>query len=165
MLSLCAQPDNDASCAAGVAQSRAYLAGGFAANATALFAATRARAPKATLIVVGYPRLFNGTDCSPLVAFSAAEQSLINGTVVTMNQQLEAAARRVGARLAYTTPAVTGPAGAVAGRGSTARPSLPWLRSTQPCWVNCSAMRRWSDDTSCTEPTGSDCAVRCPRRR
>lgn len=108
VLSLCAQPDNDASCAAGVAQSRAYLAGGFAANATALFAATRARAPKATLIVVGYPRLFNGTDCSPLVAFSAAEQSLINGTVVTLNQQLEAAARQVGARFANPTQAFTG---------------------------------------------------------
>ena len=118
VLLLCAQPDSDATCAAGVAQGRAYLEGDFAANATALFGAVRAQAPQAKLIVVGYPRLFNGKDCSPLVEFSAAEQSLINGTVAELNDQLAAAARRVGAKFAN-------PASAFSGHAWCSR--LPWV--------------------------------------
>lgn len=126
VLALCAQPASDDACAAAVAQGRAYLEGGFGANATDLFAAVRDRAPEATMVVVGYPRLFSGTDCSPLVEFSATEQKLINRTIDELNDQLADAARQVGARFAYAesafnshawcarVPWITGPAGPVA---------------------------------------------------
>lgn len=123
---LCAQPDNDEDCAAAVAQSTAYLNSDFTANAGALFTAIRARAPKARVIVVGYPRLFSGKDCSPLVSYSAKEQRLMNGAIDLLNTRLAQAAGAVGARFANPTgaflnhawcarvPWVTGPESAAA---------------------------------------------------
>ncbi|MFT4296031.1 MAG: SGNH/GDSL hydrolase family protein [Micropruina sp.] len=105
---LCAQPDNDAQCAAALGQSKAYLDSGFTDNARTLMAAVRARAPKAKLIVVGYPRLFNGTDCSQLVAYSAAEQQLMNATIDLLNTRLAQAAAQVGASFANPTSAFRG---------------------------------------------------------
>ena len=104
---LCARPDNDADCAAAVAQSTAYMNGDFATNAGALFAAVRARAPQARVTVVGYPRLFSGKDCSPLVSYSGTEQRLMNGAIDLLNTRLSQAAAAVGARFANPTRAFT----------------------------------------------------------
>jgi lysophospholipase L1-like esterase len=38
----------------------------------------RARATKATVVVVGYPRLFNGVECNGLARISSGEQSSLN---------------------------------------------------------------------------------------
>lgn len=123
---LCAQPDNDQDCAAAVAQSTAYLNSTFTANAGALLAAVRARAPQARVIVVGYPRLFNGTDCSPKVFYSAKEQRIMNAAIDLLNTRLSQAARAAGARFANPTrsflnhawcarvPWITGPESAAA---------------------------------------------------
>ena len=104
---LCARPDNDADCAAAVALSKAYLNSDFATNAGALFTAIRARAPRARVIVVGYPRLFSGKNCSTLVEYTAAEQRLMNGAIDLLNTRLAQAASAVGARFANPTGAFT----------------------------------------------------------
>ena len=103
VLAVCAQTDNDAQCAAAVAQSTAYLNGGFTINAAALFGAVRAGAPSAKLIVVGYPHLFGSKDCSALTEFTAAERALLNDSADLLNRRLAQAARLVGADFADPT--------------------------------------------------------------
>jgi len=103
VLAVCAQPDSDTRCAAAVAQSAAYLNGGFVTNAAGLFDAVRAGAPSAKRIVVGYPHLFGDKDCSALTEFTAAERELLNTTVDLLNLRLAEAARLTGARFANPT--------------------------------------------------------------
>lgn len=108
VLSVCAQPDSDTACAGALAQSNGYLSGGFSTAATALFAAVRARAPRAELVVVGYPRLFSGTNCSAAVEFSAGEEKLLNKTISVLNDRLAAAAHNAGAEFANPESAFNG---------------------------------------------------------
>lgn len=103
VLAVCAQPDGDAQCAAAAAQSKGYLNSGFVTNAATLFAAVRAAAPGATVIVVGYPHLFGNRDCSPLTEFTAAERALLNDTTDLLNRRLGEAARLAGAKFADPT--------------------------------------------------------------
>lgn len=123
---LCAQKDNDDECAAAVAQSTAYMNSTFTGQASALFAAVRQSAPQARVVVVGYPRLFSGKNCSPLVDYSAKEQRIMNGAIDLLNTRLSQAAASVGARFANPTksfknhawcarlPWITGPESPVA---------------------------------------------------
>lgn len=108
VLSVCAQVDSDAACAAANGQSQAFLSRGFGPAVTQLFAVVRAQAPRARLVVVGYPRLFGGKNCSPLVEFTATERALLNDTVDLLNSRLAAAADAVGARFANPTWAFGG---------------------------------------------------------
>ncbi len=45
-----------------------------------LYSAIRTRAPAARVVVVGYPRLFNGEECNPGARISPGEQSSLNQT-------------------------------------------------------------------------------------
>lgn len=103
VLAVCAQPDGDARCAAAVAQSTAYLNNGFTANAAGLFGAIRAGAPRAKVIVVGYPHLFGRRDCSLLTEFTAAERTLLNTATDLLNRRLAEAAQLTGAVFANPT--------------------------------------------------------------
>jgi lysophospholipase L1-like esterase len=45
-----------------------------------LYTQIRAKAPSARVVVVGYPRLFNGEECNSLARISPSEQSALNAT-------------------------------------------------------------------------------------
>lgn len=60
VLAVCAQADS----AAANGQSQAFQASGFGPAVTQLFAEVRAQAPRARLVVVGYPRLSGSKNCS-----------------------------------------------------------------------------------------------------
>lgn len=111
VFTVCAGLD-DAACMGALAQAHAYLnlntTEGFRAHAGALYKAIRAKAPKAKLIVVGYPRLFNGTNCSTQVYYSPAEQTAMNATIDLLNKRLRQAAKSVGAKFADPTKAFKG---------------------------------------------------------
>lgn len=55
------------------------------ARLAGLYAQIRQQAPQARVTVVGYPRLFNGTDCNALTWFSAAEMSRLNASADLLN--------------------------------------------------------------------------------
>jgi hypothetical protein len=59
-----------------------------------LFSSVRSRAANATIVAVGYPRLFNGTDCNAGTWFSGTEMSRLNGTGDMLNAAISAAASR-----------------------------------------------------------------------
>lgn len=98
----CATLDDD-DCWTALAGAHAYLDGDFVADASSLYQAIRAQAPRAKLVVVGYPRLFNGTNCSNKVYYSPDEQAKMNATIDLLNIRLSQAAATVGARFANPT--------------------------------------------------------------
>ncbi|HEY0453189.1 SGNH/GDSL hydrolase family protein [Actinophytocola sp.] len=76
-----------------------------------LYAQIRSRAPGARVVVVGYPRLFNGQECNAFARISPAEQSSLNATADLLSSTISgrAAARGFGfvdVRSAFTGHAV-----------------------------------------------------------
>jgi GDSL-like lipase/acylhydrolase family protein len=70
-----------------------------------VYAAIRTRAPRATVVVTGYPRLFNGSDCNPLTFFTAAEMAAINAGTDELNAVIRARAEAAGFRYVDVRPA------------------------------------------------------------
>ncbi|MFT3971582.1 MAG: SGNH/GDSL hydrolase family protein [Micropruina sp.] len=103
----CATLD-DADCWTALAGAHAYLNSTFVTDASALYQAIRSEAPRAKLVVVGYPRLFNGTNCSNEVYYSPAEQAKMNATIDLLNTRLSQAAASVGAGFAKPTRSFKG---------------------------------------------------------
>ena len=57
-----------------------------------LYGEIRTRAPNARVIVVGYPRLFNGEECNAFARISPSEQTSLNGVADLLATKLAAAA-------------------------------------------------------------------------
>jgi len=59
---------------------------------SSLYADIQTRAPNARVIVIGYPRLFNGEECNLLARISPGEQSDLNGVADLLATKISAAA-------------------------------------------------------------------------
>jgi len=57
-----------------------------------LYASIKAKAPNARVVIVGYPRLFQGEDCNAGTWFSPSEETRLNQTADLLNSKLSAAA-------------------------------------------------------------------------
>ena len=73
-----------------------------------LYGQIRATAPNARVTVVGYPRIFNGRDCSWFTWFSSSEMSKLNQTADLLNSRLSEAASATGFSFANPTSAFLG---------------------------------------------------------
>ena len=69
----CAQPSWLSNCTGAVDRAQGYIRNTLPGSLAALYASIRAKAPNAKVVVVGYPRIFNGTDCNLLTWFSGSE--------------------------------------------------------------------------------------------
>ena len=67
VLTTCAQPAWLSDCNGAIAKARTYITNTLPGSLATLYAAIRSHAPNATVVVVGYPRLFNGEDCNALM--------------------------------------------------------------------------------------------------
>ncbi len=65
-------------CESQIASAEAFITNTLPGRLDQLYTAIRAKAPAAKVVVVGYPRLFNVTDCQSLARISPAEQSELN---------------------------------------------------------------------------------------
>jgi lysophospholipase L1-like esterase len=85
----------------------------------------KARAPSAKVIVLDYPKLFNGEDCNALTFFSSSEESRLNETAELMRTVISAAATRAGSNFTFrdVIPAFIGHAVCDGGGGS----STEWI--------------------------------------
>lgn len=77
----------------------------------ALYNKIRSRAPNARVVIVGYPRLFNESDCQSLSRISPGEQAALNDTADLLNETIKARATAhsfpfVDPRAAFTGHAV-----------------------------------------------------------
>ena len=105
VLTTCALPSWASNCDGAINGAQNYIRNSAPAQLAALYAAIRTRAPSAVVVVVGYPRIFNGQDCSALTWFSASEETKLNATADLLNATTAAQAAAAGFRFADpTTP-------------------------------------------------------------
>jgi lysophospholipase L1-like esterase len=73
-----------------------------------LYNQIRTRAPNARVVVVGYPRLFNGEECNVGARISPSEQSALNATADLLATTIAGRAAAYGFRFVDVRPAFTG---------------------------------------------------------
>ena len=108
VITTCAEPAWLSDCNGAVSKAQSYIKNTLPGSLSTLYAAIRARAPAATVVVVGYPRLFNGEDCNALTWFSPSDESLLNATADLINTKLAAAAAAKGFGFANPTSRFVG---------------------------------------------------------
>jgi lysophospholipase L1-like esterase len=108
VLTTCAQPGWMSDCSGAISKARSYISNTLPGSLSTLYAAIRSKAPNAMVVVVGYPRLFNGEDCNALTWFSPTEESSLNSTADLLNSKLAAAASAQGFAFANPTSAFIG---------------------------------------------------------
>ncbi|GAA1430464.1 hypothetical protein GCM10009616_15130 [Microlunatus lacustris] len=105
VLTECAKPAWASNCNGAVDGAQSIINARLPGRLSSLYAAIRSRAPRARVVVVGYPRLFNGEDCNLLTWFSPGEASRLNATSDLLNTKIRAAAR--GAGFTFSSPTST----------------------------------------------------------
>jgi lysophospholipase L1-like esterase len=105
VLTACAKPAWLSDCNGAIDRARAVVSRRLPARLRALYRAIRARAPHARVVVVGYPRLFDGEDCNAFTWLSPAEETRLNATTDLLNGVPAAAAGAAGVRFANPGPA------------------------------------------------------------
>ncbi|SDR71679.1 GDSL-like Lipase/Acylhydrolase family protein [Friedmanniella luteola] len=108
VLTECAKPAWASHCNAAVDRARDVVNGRLPGRLAALFSALRGRAPRAEVVVLGYPRIFNGEDCNAFTWFSPAEQARLNALADLLDARLAAAAAEAGLLFRSPVPAFDG---------------------------------------------------------
>ncbi len=104
----CAKPGWASSCDARINTAQSYISTTLPGALATLYASIRSKAPSAKVVVVGYPRLFNGEDCNAGTFFSPAEETRLNQTADQLNARLAAAASAKGFSFANPTSRFVG---------------------------------------------------------
>ena len=108
VLTECAKPWWLSNCDARINTAQALINNTLPAQLDALYADIRAKAPAAKVVVVGYPRIFNGEDCNALTWFSPAEEARLNQTADLLNSRTAAVAAARGFSFANPTSRFVG---------------------------------------------------------
>ncbi|NNG34225.1 GDSL-type esterase/lipase family protein [Nakamurella aerolata] len=108
VLTECALPGWMSNCNRAIDGAQGYIRDTLPGRLSGLYSDIRARAGAAEVVVVGYPRLFNGEDCNAGTWFSPAEESRLNATADLLNATLRTAAGNAGYRFADPTNAFVG---------------------------------------------------------
>lgn len=104
----CALPWWAANCGRSVDGAQAFINNTLPGRLSTLYGAVRSRATNARVVVVGYPRIFNGEDCNAATFFSGAEMTRLNATADLMNRRLREAATARGFAFADPTSRFVG---------------------------------------------------------
>jgi lysophospholipase L1-like esterase len=108
VITTCAQPGWLSDCGSAVNKANSYITHTLPGSLSTLYAAIRSKAPNAKVVVVGYPRLFNGEDCNAFTWFSPSEESSLNATADRLDGVLATAAAAKGFAFANPTNAFIG---------------------------------------------------------
>jgi len=103
VLTECAQPGWMSDCTGAIDGAQNIINNTLPSRLRTLYSSIRTKAPNAKVVVVGYPRIFNGEDCNALTWFSPTEESRLNSTADLLNSRLASAAS--GAGFAFASPA------------------------------------------------------------
>jgi lysophospholipase L1-like esterase len=104
----CAKPSWLGDCDGAINTAQATINNTIPGRLNGLYASIRSRATAAKVIVIGYPRIFNGTDCNAGTFFSAAEMTRLNATADLLNSKISAAAGAAGFPFVNPTSAFIG---------------------------------------------------------
>jgi lysophospholipase L1-like esterase len=108
VLSECALPWWASDCNGAINDAQAFINNTLPGRLSTLYAAIRSRAPSAKVVVVGYPRIFNGEDCNAFTWFSPAEETRLNQTADLLNSRTSAQAAARGFSFANPTTRFVG---------------------------------------------------------
>jgi lysophospholipase L1-like esterase len=108
VLTTCAQPSWLSNCYGAIDKANSVINTTLPGRLTTLYSAIRAKAPSARVIVVGYPRIFNGEDCNLLTWFSPTEEARLNATADLLNSRTQTAAAAAGFQFASPTSRFVG---------------------------------------------------------
>jgi lysophospholipase L1-like esterase len=103
VLTECAQPGWMSNCNAAIDAAQSYLNNTLPGALSTLYASIKSRAAYAKVVVVGYPRIFQGEDCNAFTWFSPSEESRLNQTADLLNSKLSSAASAKGFAFANPT--------------------------------------------------------------
>ncbi|WP_067439758.1 SGNH/GDSL hydrolase family protein [Nocardioides jensenii] len=103
VLTECAMPGWMSDCNGAIDGAQAYINNTLPAKLSTLYASIRAKSPTAKVVVVGYPRIFNGEDCNALTWFSPAEETRLNATADLLNSRTATQASAKGFSFANPT--------------------------------------------------------------
>jgi lysophospholipase L1-like esterase len=101
VITTCAQPSWASNCDGAINTAQSYIANTLPGRLDLVNNAIKSRAPSAKVVVLGYPRLFNGTDCNALTWFSSSEMTRLNQTADQLKNVISAAATRAGANFVF----------------------------------------------------------------
>lgn len=97
----CALPSWASDCNGAINTAQAFIKNTLPGRLDSVNNAIKSRAPSAKVIVLDYPKLFNGEDCNALTFFSPSEETRLNETAEQMRTQISAAATRAGANFIF----------------------------------------------------------------
>ena len=108
VLTECATPFWAGDCDGAINGANAYINGTLPGRLATLYSSIRTRSPQAKVVVVGYPRIFNGEDCNAATWFSPEEETRLNATANLLNSKLASAAAARGFSFANPTSRFVG---------------------------------------------------------
>jgi GDSL-like Lipase/Acylhydrolase family len=97
----CAQPSWASNCNGAIDGAQSYIQNTLPGRLDLVNNTIKSRSPSAKVIVLDYPRLFNGTDCNALTWFSSSEMTRLNQTADMLKNVIGAAATRAGANFVF----------------------------------------------------------------
>ncbi|MFC7503945.1 SGNH/GDSL hydrolase family protein [Nocardioides sp. CPCC 206347] len=103
VLTECAQPGWMSNCDGAINTAQSFINNTLPGRLNTLYASIKSKAPNAVVVVVGYPRIFQGEDCNAATWFSPAEETRLNATADLLNGKLSAAASAKGFKWANPT--------------------------------------------------------------
>jgi lysophospholipase L1-like esterase len=92
----CAKPSWLGNCTGAINNAQSIINNTLPGRLNGLYGSIKSKAPSARVVVVGYPRLFNGTDCNAGTFFSPTEMTRLNQTADLLNAKVAAAASAAG---------------------------------------------------------------------
>jgi len=92
----CAQPSWLGDCTGAVNNAQSIINNTLPGRLNGLYGSIKTKSPSARVVVVGYPRLFNGIDCNAGTFFSPTEMTRLNQTADLLNSKIAASASAAG---------------------------------------------------------------------
>jgi hypothetical protein len=97
----CAQPSWASDCNGAIDGAQAYIQNTLPGRLDLVNNTIKSRSASAKVIVLDYPRLFNGTDCNAFTWFSSSEMTRLNQTADMLKTVTSAAATRAGSNFIF----------------------------------------------------------------
>jgi lysophospholipase L1-like esterase len=97
----CAQPWWSSNCNGAIDGAQAYINNTLPGRLDLVNNTIKSRSPNAKVVVLDYPRLFNGTDCNAGTWFSSSEMTRLNQTADMLRDRIREAATRAGANFLF----------------------------------------------------------------
>ena len=108
VITQCALPGWLGRCSATIEAGLRVLRTELPARLTKVYTTVKGKARNATVVVTGYPLLFNGTDCNPLTFFTQSEMRQINAGTKELNDVIRTRAEAAGFSYVSAAPAFIG---------------------------------------------------------